>query len=320
MSPIVKPKRGKFTLPGKYLLFILTILCCVMMVLTFTTDIFNKPLNYVVGYLIVPYQKGVSAIGSYLSDKKDALVNVYDLLNENQELRNRIDELEDENTQLMQDKYELITLRELYELDQTYENYEKIGANVIYRDAGNWFSSFIIDKGYKDGITPDMNVICGNGLVGKISVVGPNWSKVTSIISDNSNVSATILKSQKNIVVSGDLEKIDEGYILFSHLIDEDNEVTSGDKVVTSDISDKYLPGILIGYVSNINQDPNNLTKSGNLIPAVDFEHIDEVLIITQLKQFIDEETESEGYTSLTFTDDVLSNDEQTDDSNSEDQ
>ena len=155
-----------------------------------------------------------------------------------------------------------------------YESYEKVGARVIYKDAGNWFSTFIIDKGYKDGIAPDMNVICGNGLVGRISVVGPNWSRITSIISDNSNVSATILKSQDNIIVMGNLEMIKDGAIPFSQLKDEDNKVNVGDKIVTSSISDKYLPGILIGYVSSVTDDPNNLTKSGTLLPAVDFEHI----------------------------------------------
>ncbi len=287
------------------------------MVLTFTTDIFNKPLNYAVGYVIVPYQKGISAIGSYLSDKKDSLVNVYDLINENQELRNRIAELEDENTKLIQDKYELNSLKELYELDMEYESYEKVGARVIYKDAGNWFSTFIIDKGYKDGIAPDMNVICGNGLVGRISVVGPNWSRITSIISDNSNVSATILKSQDNIIVMGNLEMIKDGAIPFSQLKDEDNKVNVGDKIVTSSISDKYLPGILIGYVSSVTDDPNNLTKSGTLLPAVDFEHIDNVLIITQQKQFVSDEELEEGLNKLNYSDEAINeaeNEEQKDD------
>ncbi len=318
MSPVVKPKREKFTLPSKYLLFILTIICCLMMVITFTTDVFNKPLNYVVGYIIVPYQKGISSIGSYFSEKKDALVNVYDLLNENANLRNRIAELEEENTRLLQDKYELNTLRELYELDQTYDSYTKVGARVIFRDSGNWFSTFIVDKGYKDGITPNMNVICGNGLVGRVSVVGPNWAQITSIISDNSNVSATVINTQDNIIVSGDLASMDNNVILFSQLIDEEQKVTKGDKIVTSDISDKYLPGILIGYISDIADDPNNLTRSGTILPAVDFEHIEEVLIILDMKQSVSDEELKNGYNSLNFSDEIL-NEEEGEEENTED-
>lgn len=311
MSPIVKPKKEKFTLPGKYLLFILTIVCCVLMIVTFTTDIFNKPLNYAVGYIIVPYQKGISSIGSFFADKKDALVDVYDLINENAELREKINDLEEENNRLLQDKYELNTLRELFSIDQTYDSYTKVGAKVIYRDSGNWFSTFIVDKGYKDGIEPNMNVLCENGLVGRVTLVGPNWSQITSIISDNSNVSATIISTQDNIIVSGDLQAMDLGSIPFSQLLDTDSDVKEGDKVVTSDISDKYLPGILIGYISTIEMDSNNLTKSGTIIPAVDFAHIEEVLIVLDMKQTITDKDLKEGFNSLDFSEEAIEEFEQ---------
>ena len=69
--------------------------------------------------------------------------------------------------------------------------------------------------------------------------------------------------------------------------MDRQSVVVYGDDVVTSDISDKYLPNILIGYISTINKDTNNLTKSGYLTPVVDFEHLSEVLVITDKKQQI---------------------------------
>lgn len=78
------------------------------------------------------------------------------------------------------------------------------------------------------------------------------------------------------------------GYIRFSQLMDSDNQVAIGDKIVTSNISDRYLPGILIGYVSYIEDDSNNLTKSGYLSPVVDFEHLSEVLVITEKKEVIE--------------------------------
>ena len=149
---------------------------------------------------------------------------------------------------------------------------------------------FTIDKGYDDGLCVDMNVIAGGGLVGRISSVGPNWAKVTSIISDGSNVSGAVLATGDKLMVSGDLKLMADGVISFSQLLDSEEKVAEGDKIVTSNISDKYLPNILIGYVHTLNQDPNNLTKSGYITPAVDFEHLDEVLVITQLKQQINED------------------------------
>lgn len=91
------------------------------------------------------------------------------------------------------------------------------------------------------------------------------------------------------LIVSGSLELMSRGEISFSQLIDSDDQVAIGDKIVTSNISDKYLPGILIGYITEINTDSNNLSKSGYLTPAVDFEHLDEVLVILEVKQTVQE-------------------------------
>ena len=290
MSPIVKRKGERFTLPGKYLLFVLTIVCCIMMLLTFGTDVFNRPLNTAVGYVVVPFQQGISRAGEWLANRSEELVEIRSLLEENASLKEQVAELTEQNTVLQQEKYELNNLRELFELDSRYSDYEKVGARIISRDSGNWYSNFTINKGYEDGLSVDMNVIAGGGLVGRISSVGPNWAKVTAIISDGANVSGAVLATGDKLMVSGDLKLMADGVISFSQLLDSREKVAEGDKVVTSNISDKYLPNILIGYIHTLNQDSNNLTKSGYITPAVDFEHLDEVLVITQLKQQINED------------------------------
>lgn len=277
-------------MPSKYLLLILTILCTGMMLVTFGTDVFNRPLNTVAGYIIVPFQQGISKVGGWLSSRSEELVQIRTLLDENARLREEIAALTEENTLLQQDKYELNRMRELVALDEQYGEYQKVGARIIGRDSGNWYSSFIIDKGTEDGLAVDMNVIAGGGLVGRITSVGPNWARVTTIICDNSNVSGMTLSTEDNLMVAGDLKLMADNCITFSQLVDSHNRVVEGDKVVTSDISDKFLPNILIGYINTINKDNNNLTKSGLITPAVDFEHLSEVLVITDLKQIVEEE------------------------------
>lgn len=289
MSPVVKRKGEKFTLPGKYLLFILTVLCILLMLLTFGTNVLNKPLNTALGYVVVPFQQGISRAGEWLSRRSEELVQIRELLDENARLKAEVAALTEENTLLQQDRYELNELRDILELDEQYGDYEKTGARIIGRDSGNWYSSFIIDKGSDDGLEENMNVIAGGGLVGRVTSVGPNWARVTSIISDNSNVSAQTLATGDNLLVTGDLKMMSEGVITFSKLVDSKNVVVEGDKIVTSDISDKYLPNILIGYIHTIGIDNNNLTKSGYITPAVDFEHLSEVLVITDLKYVAEE-------------------------------
>lgn len=285
MSPIIKRKGEKFTIPSKYLLLILTILCCILMVITFTTNLFRGPLNALAGYIVVPFQEGITNVAGWMGDRTDELEQLREVLKINQELQDKVDALTIENTKLQQEKYELNYLRELFELYDNYEQYEKTGARVIARESGNWYHSFTINKGYDDGLRLDNNVLAGGGLVGRITNIGPNWATVTSIIDDDANVSGMILATSDNLIVSGDLQLMSAGNIRFQQLVDSSNIVVAGDKVVTSMISDKYLPGILIGYISSIEKDSNNLTKSGYLTPVVDFEHIEEVLVILENKE-----------------------------------
>ncbi|MDE7046544.1 MAG: rod shape-determining protein MreC, partial [Lachnospiraceae bacterium] len=213
MSPILKKKGEKFTLPGKYLLFILTLLCTGLIVVTFNTNFLSAPISAVGGSAIVPLQEGISKAGSWLSTRSEELVQIRSLLQENADLKAQVDELTMENIRLQQDRYELTNLRELYELDSQYDEYHKIGARIIARDSGNWFHSFVINKGSEDGLQIDMNVMAGSGLVGRIVDVGPNWSKVMSIIDDNSNTSGMVLSTSENLVVCGDLELYADGVI-----------------------------------------------------------------------------------------------------------
>ena len=88
-----------------------------------------------------------------------------------------------------------------------------------------------------------------------------------------------------------------DGVIAISQLKDSDDQVEPGVKVVTSQVSDKYHSGLLIGYVQELHMDANNLTKSGTITPAVDFEHLRAVLVITDQKRQVNpnEETPEES-------------------------
>ena len=102
---------------------------------------------------------------------------------------------------------------------------------------------------------------------------------------DDKNVSAMMLETFDKCIVSGDLKLIGEGVVKFEQLANNENEVKVGTQVVTSNISDKYLQGLLIGYVSEVTVDANNLTRSGYIIPATDFHELNEVLVITTTKK-----------------------------------
>lgn len=274
-------KKNQMSHTNRYILLGLSIFCVLMMVLSSFSDKVGGPFKTVANVTVIPLQQGMNQIGGWMGDMKDNFSTMKQLKSENKKLREQVDALTTENNYLQEERYEFERLQELYKLDQNYAEYEKTAAHVIGKDAGNWFGTFTIDKGSKDGIEVNMNVLAGSGLVGIVTDVGPTWAKVRSIIDDSSNISAMAISTSDTCIVSGDMALMGTGQIAFSQMENNDNVVAVGDQIVTSYISDKYLQGILIGSVSEVNVDSNNLTRSGYITPAVDFKNIQEVLVTT---------------------------------------
>ena len=287
-------KKNQMSHTNRYILLGLSIFCVLMMVLSSFSDKVGGPFKTVANVTVIPLQQGMNQIGGWMGDMKDNFSTMKHLKSENKKLREQVDALTTENNYLQEERYEFERLQELYKLDQNYAEYEKTAAHVIGKDAGNWFGTFTIDKGSKDGIEVNMNVLAGSGLVGIVTDVGPTWAKVRSIIDDSSNISAMAISTSDTCIVSGDMALMGTGQIAFSQMENNDNVVAVGDQIVTSYISDKYLQGILIGSVSEVNVDSNNLTRSGYITPAVDFKNIQEVLVITTTKAELTGENKTE--------------------------
>lgn len=276
-------KKTKVTIEPKYILIVVIVFCIVVGVISYRFEEKMSPVRSVVGSVITPMQKGVNAIGSKLADKMDYFTSLKKAVEENKKLQEQLDKLSAENKLLQQDKYELDHFRELYDLDEQYAGYPKVAARVISSDPDNWYNTFIIDKGKKHGIKKNMNVMARDGLVGIVIEVNNSYAKVRSIIDDNNNVYGTILKESENCVVSGNLKLMNDGVIEVTG-IDGSAKIEDGSEVVTSQISDKYLPGILIGYVRGLKKDASNVTQTGYLSPVVDFTNLDMVFVITEVK------------------------------------
>lgn len=268
---------------SKYILAGLSAFCLLLIAATSINSSFLEPLRTGVGYVLVPLQSGVNAVGTGLYNAIRNYSSLAEAQQENARLNARLAELREENNRLQAEVYELDRLRELYALDQEYMQYDKVAARVIAKDSGNWFHVFRIDKGSGDGIREDMNVMAGGGLVGVVTDVGDNYATVRAIIDDDSNVSGMSLRTGDTCNVSGDLTLYQEGRLGLDH-VKREADIQEGDKIVTSHISDIFLPGILIGYASELTVDANNVTRSGTIIPVADFDNLQEVLVITQLK------------------------------------
>jgi len=269
----------------KHVFFLLLFFTVAIVFVSYRFPNLLLPVRNGIESFIIPMQKGINVVGRSVSDKLDMFDSLKNLQKENEELKARVEALTMQNQQISQEKYELNSLQELYELDIKYPDYKKVAARIIARESNGWYNVFTIDKGSRDGIKENMNVMAGNGLVGIVVSVRNNSATVRSIIDDSSKVSGMFLKTSDTCIVSGDLNSmISDGRIKVS-MISMDADINESDEIVTSHISDKFQQGILIGYVTDIKIDSSNMTKTAYLTPVVDFEHLDTVLIITELKE-----------------------------------
>ncbi len=270
----------------KYLLLALTIICVALMIISFFAQDKIAFIKKYTNMVVSPIQQGINKIGVWTDSKLENLKEIEELNKKNKELQTQIDDYKEQITVYQNKMAELEELRALYELDETYPDYNKTAAHVFAKDSTSWFSIFYIDKGTKDGMFVGANVMCHDGLAGIITECYDDYSKVRAVIDDNSNISAKIMPSNALCTVEGNLNTYQEGVLVVKN-IDKDAKITVGDKVVTSHISERFHQGITVGYIAEITYDTNNLTITATITPAVDFDDISDVLIITDKKQDI---------------------------------
>ncbi len=233
--------------------------------------------------VIVPIQKGINNVGMIFVKRAMDSTDLQEANRRIKILEAEVASLSETNNLLKVKSYEADRLRELYALGDEYDIYPKVAARVISKDTDEWFQVFKIDKGTKDGIKVDMNVLSNRGLCGIVSSVGYNYATVRTIIDDESRVSAMTQHSLEGCMVEGDILLYKNNRLKLTG-IDMNTAVVDGDKIVTSNISSKFLPNILIGYATEISVNDNQLSKSGYVIPVTDFKNLTEVLVITRLK------------------------------------
>lgn len=275
--------HDKREIPPKYIYLFLAFVCFILLILSAIFESKFSALKAVTSAIITPMQEGINGAGSSIYNKVTIEKEKEALMEENKKLSELLDEKSAQIKIYEQESYELKRLQQLLELQEQYTDYKTIGARVIATDSTNWFSTFIINKGEKDGVKVGCNILAGNGLAGIVTEVGTDYAKVRALIDDNSNVSANISGTKTLCTVSGDLNVIEDGYINVGY-INKADIIEDGSELVTSHVSEKFLPGLLIGYITDVEMDANNLTQSAKCIPAVDFTNLQEVLVILDLK------------------------------------
>ncbi|MFI5397119.1 MAG: rod shape-determining protein MreC [Candidatus Binatia bacterium] len=201
---------------------------------------------------------------------------------ENERLRRRILELEQEAVRLGEVEQTDKRLEELLSLRSTLEG-DILAATIIGRDPLPWFSTLTIDKGEGDGVHKNAAVLSPFGVVGQTMATGTHSARVLLLTDHNSGIDAVVQRSRARGIVEGAL---DGGCVMKYLKRDEDVEV--GDRVVTSGLDGLFPKGIMIGEVTRVTRGNRGLLQVADIKPSVPLDRIEEVLVThgsVQLKE-----------------------------------
>ena len=230
-----------------------------------------------VGTVLTPIAGGINKAGSFVSARFKAITNTNSIIDENESLKEEIEKLKLDNSRLALLEQDNADLMGLLNIQGKYSAFDTEGARIIAKDPGNWYDVFIIDKGTNNGLTENMAVVSGGGLVGRIKECGFNYSKVVSIIDGADAVSATAMRTGDVGYVKGDYYN---NGMCRMELIDMSSKMAEGDEIITSGFSSVYPEGIVIGRVTEIENADKTSTKTALIAPAADFKHLSSVLVV----------------------------------------
>ncbi len=261
------------------ILAILTVILLIFMAISTAEGEKAGFLGDAIGTVATPVQRVFRSIGTATENFFTSFKSNSYYRQENEKLTARISELETKTRELYALQNENERLRGLLSLSETHTEYEMVGARVIAKDPGAWYSAFKIDKGTKDGLRKHDVVLTDKGLVGYIYEVGSTWSSVVSIIDAKSAVGCIVERTGDAAVVEGSVELMTEGKCHLLYL-SRDAEIAEGDFVETSGLGGIYPEGLLIGKIKSLSVDAQGLYYEAVVEPAVDFDRVSEVMVI----------------------------------------
>ena len=229
--------------------------------------------------LVMPIQNGVVYIKNKIQGNSTFFTNIQNLKAENESLKKKNSEIETQLRELEVIKAENETLKQYVNLKEKYSDYATIPGYVINKDTSNYSNIIVINLGKNDGIRVNMPVISDAGLVGHVLSVNADTSKVQTILDTSSAVSSVVGSGRDNIIVRGTL---DDKKMLKATSIPTSVTITEGDKVETSGMGGIYSKGITIGTVKRVTNTKNFTNRYAMVEPAVNFEKLETVLVITQ--------------------------------------
>lgn len=229
--------------------------------------------------LIAPFQKASTNTIRFVRDIWRHYFFVVNVAKENDNYQKALNKAFEKNIQLKEFRLSNSRLRNLLKFEKTITN-SVLSAEVIGKDPSPWFKTVLIDKGKNDGVETGMAVVVPRGIAGQITDVSSNYSKVLLIIDHNSAVDALVQNDRARGIIKGGTE----GQCLFKYVLRK-HDIETGDIVVSSGLDGVFPKGLAVGYISKVIKPKSGIFQEVTVTPYVDFEKLEEVLIVLNPKK-----------------------------------
>jgi len=213
-------------------------------------------------------------IFSGLEDFMRDYIWLKNLRGENESLRREVAGLESRITTYHEAYVENLRLRRLLDFKASIK-VEAVAAQVIMHDLTGWFQTLMVDKGFKDGIAPDMPVVNDEGVIGRVLDVSDRHCRVLLITDPGSSVDAIVQRNRVRGILSG---KDASGCLL--KYVRSNLDIQIGDLVISSGKDGIYPKGLRLGVIQASYKDPVDLFQKIEVKPLVRLSALEEVLII----------------------------------------
>ena len=224
--------------------------------------------------LVSPFQDAVTTTLRFVRDAWSHYFYLVSASKENDELKRRLSLEIQKNKQSAEVELSNDRLRKLLNFQRTVTD-RVLAAEVIGKDPSPWSQTVIIDKGGRDGVVKGLPVVLPEGIAGQVIEISARHSKVLLIIDPNSAVDALVQRTRSRGLIKGS----SGGRCLFQYVLRK-HDIRVGDVVVSSGLDSVYPKGIQIGKVTGVVRRNAGIFQEVAVIPNVDFEKLEEVLII----------------------------------------
>ena len=262
--------------------YIVTIVALIVAIVP--TVFYSMGLTFVfrdaVGVILAPAQK----LFNYATEAIDGFASYFykfdELAKENERLKEEIAKYQTEiyDAEELEEMY--VWMSDFLELKMSHTDFKLLEASVIGRESGNYSKILNLDVGSANGVCLNMPVITSDGVIGQITEVGLNWSKVTTVLESGSSVGAYIERTGDSGVCTGNFDTASDGICALNY-IPEDSTISVGDRVLTSGYGSIYPRGLVIGYVDSISDNPYSRSLDIKVKCSAEYSSLTRVMVIT---------------------------------------